>query len=136
MIVGVCRITLLVPGSHSLKERRMVLRRIKDRVRNTFNVAIAEVSEGDYKDSWQSAQLGFAVVANDKVFTQSVVQKVLGFVDGLGVAKLIDDEQDYIDYGSERVGEPLGTWEPDGPGERTGVAAAAHQDHDDDEDGA
>jgi len=114
----------------------MVLRRIKDRVRNTFNVAIAEVSEGDYKDSWQSAQLGFAVVANDKVFTQSVVQKVLGFVDGLGVAKLIDDEQDYIDYGSERVGEPLGTWEPDGPGERTGVAAAAHQDHDDDEDGA
>ena len=113
MIVGVCRVTLLVPESHSLKERRMVLRRIKDRVRNTFNVAIAEVGEGDFKDSWQSAQLGFAVVANDKVFTQSVVQKVLGFIDGLGVAKLVDDEQDYIDYGGERIGEALEHWEPD-----------------------
>jgi uncharacterized protein YlxP (DUF503 family) len=135
MIVGVCRITLLVPGSHSLKERRMVLRRIKDRVRNTFNVAIAEVSEGDFKDSWQSAQLGFAVVANDKVFTQSVVQKVLGFIDGLGVAKLVDDEQDYIDYGSERVGEPLGTWEPDGEGHPAAPGPPAGPP-DDDEDGA
>src|SRR4051812_22293177 len=107
MVVGICRITLLVPESHSLKERRMVLRRIKDRVHNKFNVAIAEVSEGDYKDSWQSAQLGFAVVSNDRGFTQSVVQKVLDFVDSLGMAKLTDDEQDYLVYGDERAGEPL-----------------------------
>lgn len=116
MVVGVCRITLLIAESHSLKERRMVLRRIKDRVRNKFNVAIAEVSEGDYRDSWQSAQIGFSVVANDKGFTQSVVQKVLDFVDSLGMAKLADDEQDYIVYGEERAGEPLDHWEPDAPG--------------------
>lgn len=113
MVVGVCRITLLIAESHSLKERRMVLRRIKDRVRNKFNVAIAEVSEGDYRDSWQSAQIGFAVVSNDKGFTQSVVQKVLDYVDSLGMAKLADDEQDYIVYGEERAGEPLDHWEPD-----------------------
>ena len=41
----------------------------------------AEVSEGEYKDSWQSAQLGFAVVSNEKGFTQSVVQKVLDYID-------------------------------------------------------
>jgi uncharacterized protein YlxP (DUF503 family) len=113
MVVGICRITLLVPESHSLKERRMVLRRIKDRVRNKFNVAIAEVSEGDYADSWQSAQLGFAVVSNEKGFTQAMVQKVLDFVDALGVAKLTDDEQDYIHYGDERAGESVSHWEPD-----------------------
>ena len=98
----------------------MVLRRIKDRVANKFNVAIAEVSEGEYKDSWQSAQIGFAVVANDKVFTQSMVQKILDFIDALGMAKLVDDEQDYIDYGGERVGGEMATWEPgesDEPGE-------------------
>ena len=43
MVVGVCRVTLMVPESHSLKEKRMVLRRIKDRVANKFNCAIAEV---------------------------------------------------------------------------------------------
>lgn len=112
MTVGVCRLTLLIPAAHSLKERRMVLRRIKDRVANKFNVAVAEVSEGEYKDSWQSAQLGFAVVSNDKVFSQAMVQKVLDFVDSLGMAKLVDDEQDYLDYGSERAGGEISTWEP------------------------
>ena len=91
----------------------MVLRRIKDRVRNKFNVAVAEVSAGEHKDSWQSAQIGFAVVANDKGFTQSVVQKVLDFVDSLGMAKLADDEQDYITYGEERAGESVDHWEPE-----------------------
>jgi uncharacterized protein YlxP (DUF503 family) len=113
MIVGICRITLLVSESHSLKERRMVLRRIKDRVRNKFNVAIAEVGEGEYADSWQSAQLGFAVVANELGFTQGVVQKVLGFVEALAVAKVVDDEQDYLNYGDERAGEAPSHWEPD-----------------------
>ncbi len=101
----------------------MVLRRIKDRVKNKFNVAIAEVSEGDYKDAWQSAQIGFAVVANQKVFTQSVVQKVLEYIDGLGMAKLMDDEQDYIDYGGERVGETPDHWEPE-PDEGAGGAGS------------
>ena len=113
MVVGICRITLLVAASHSLKERRMVLRRIKDRVRNKFNVAVAEVSEGEYRDSWQSAQLGFAVISNDRVFSQSMIQKVLDFVDQLGIAKLVDDEQDYVNYGSERAGEDMTHWEPD-----------------------
>jgi hypothetical protein len=129
MVVGICRITLIVPESHSLKERRMVLRRIKDRVRNKFNVAIAEVSEGEYKDAWQSAQIGFAVVANEKGFTQSVVQKVLDFVDSLGMAKLADDEQDYITYGEERAGEIVEHWEPDPDDDDDD-----HDEHDDERD--
>ena len=48
MIVGLCRLTLLVPESHSLKDKRMVLRSIKDRTRRKFNVAIAEVGGGRY----------------------------------------------------------------------------------------
>ena len=111
MIVGVCRVTLMVPESHSLKEKRMVLRRIKDRVRNKFNVAIAEVGS---QDAWQTAQLGFAVVSNEKGFTQSVVQKVLAYIEELAVAKVTDDEQDYVTYGEgmETVGS-YAHWEPD-----------------------
>jgi uncharacterized protein YlxP (DUF503 family) len=109
MVVGVCRVTLMVSESHSLKEKRMVLRRIKDRVSNKFNCAIAEVGD---QDEWQSAELGFSVVSNEYGFTQSMVQKILQFIEDLAVAKIIDDEQDYITYGDEVGGEPS-HWEPE-----------------------
>lgn len=116
MVVGVCRISLLIEESQSLKDKRSVLRRIKDRVNQKFNCAIAEVGD---PDTWQSAQLGFAVVSNERGFTQSMVQKILNFIDELAVAKLIDDEQDYIEYGEENMeGSSSGDyphWEPEEP---------------------
>ena len=116
MVVGVCRLSLMVEGSQSLKDKRAVLRKIKDRVLQKFNCAIAEVGD---QDAWQAAQLGFAVVSNDRGFTQSMVQKILTFIDELSIAKLADDEQDYIDYGDGAVeGGSLGDyphWEPDEP---------------------
>jgi uncharacterized protein YlxP (DUF503 family) len=112
MIVGVCRITLLIDASHSLKEKRMVLRRIKDRVRQKFNCAIAEVGD---QDAWQSAQLGFSVVSNETGHAQAMVQKVLAFVEALAVAKVADDEQDYVNYGDELIASgEVAHWEPPG----------------------
>jgi uncharacterized protein len=108
MVVGVCRVTLMVPESHSLKEKRMVLRRIKDRVQNKFNVAIAEVGD---QDNWQSAELGFAVVSNELGFTQAMVQKILAFIDEL--AKVTNDEQDYLNYGDEEFDVSESHWEPE-----------------------
>src|SRR5215831_7713058 len=107
MVVGVCRVTLMVPESHSLKEKRMVLRRIKDRVANKFNCAIAEVGD---QDDWQNAQLGFAVVSNEHGFTQSMVQKILGFIEELAVAKIVDDEQDFVQYGDEDIAGGVKHW--------------------------
>ena len=102
----------MLPESHSLKEKRMVLRRIKDRVANKFNCAIAEVGD---QDEWQSAQLGYAVVSNEHGFTQAMVQKVLQFIEDLAVAKITDDEQDYINYGDEDLDATgnVAHWEPD-----------------------
>ncbi|HZS39011.1 MAG TPA: DUF503 domain-containing protein [Polyangia bacterium] len=113
MVVGVCRVTLMISESHSLKEKRMVLRRIKDRVANKFNCAIAEVGDAD---NWQSAELGFAVVSNEQGFTQAMVQKILQFIEHLAVAKITDDEQDYINYGDDEPFESEGGykhWEPE-----------------------
>src|SRR5205823_10565924 len=111
MIVGVCRVTVMVGESHSLKEKRMVLRRIKDRVRQKFNVAIAEVGD---QDLWQSAQLGFAVVSNERGYTEGLVQKVLAFIEALAVAKIADDEQDYVVYGDELDSSGgYSQWEPE-----------------------
>ena len=112
MVVGVCRVTLMIGESHSLKEKRMVLRRIKDRVANKFNCAIAEVGD---QDDWQSAQLGFAVVSNEHGFTQAMVQKILQFIEDLAVAKIVDDEQDFVSYGDEDLDATgnVAHWEPD-----------------------
>jgi len=112
MIVGVCRLTLLAPESQSLKDKRMVLRSIKDRTRLKFNVAIAEVGN---QDDWQEAVLGFAVVANDKRFVQEMLAKIVNFIDGLAIAKIVDEEKDIIQYGE---GEALNQdewnhWEPE-----------------------
>ena len=109
MVVGVCLVSLMIEESQSLKDRRSVLRRIKDRVAQKYNCAIAEV--GDL-DEWQSAELGFSVVSNEYGFTQSMVQKILTFIEDLAVAKVIDDEQDFITYGDEVGGEPS-HWEPE-----------------------
>ena len=98
MVVGVCRITLMVEASQSLKEKRMVLRRLKDRVQNKFNCAIAEVGD---QDLWQSAQIGFAVVSNEYNFTQQVVGKICDFIEELAIAKVVDEERDFIHYGDE-----------------------------------
>jgi uncharacterized protein len=111
MVVGVCRVTLMVPESHSLKEKRMVLRRIKDRTRLKFNVAIAEVGD---QDNWQSAMIGYAVVANERGFVESMVEKILNFIEALAVAKIIDDEKDFVTYGDEMTsGDDWNHWEPE-----------------------
>ena len=115
MVVGICRLTLMVPESHSLKEKRMVLRKIKDRVHQKFNAAIAEVGG---EDAWQQAVLGFAVVANEKAFVESMVDKIVDFIEGLAVAKMIDDEKEILVYGDEGLPGEEGWqhWEPEQPG--------------------
>jgi uncharacterized protein YlxP (DUF503 family) len=111
MVVGVCRLTLMVGESHSLKEKRMVLRSIKDKTRLKFNVAIAEVAD---QDAWQQAVIGFAVVANEKRFVQEMVEKVIGYIESLAIAKIVDDEKDILQYGDgEIVGEDFKHWEPE-----------------------
>jgi uncharacterized protein YlxP (DUF503 family) len=113
MVVGVCRLTLMVSESHSLKEKRMVLRRIKDRTRLKFNVAIAEVGD---QDAWQSTQIGYAVVANERGFVEEMVAKIEKFIEDLGAAKIIDDEKDFVTYGEgEMSSEGWQHWEPDEP---------------------
>ncbi len=77
MTVGIARLTFFIPDSHSLKEKRMVLRRVKDRVRQKFNVAVAEVEENDV---WQRAVVGLALVGNDRRFVETALDEVVRFV--------------------------------------------------------
>lgn len=77
MFVGVMRLGFHVPGARSLKDKRMVVRSFRDKVRARFDVSIAEV---DHQDLHQRATFGVAVVSGDA----RVCDEVLGAVASLG----------------------------------------------------
>jgi uncharacterized protein YlxP (DUF503 family) len=87
MIVGVCTIDLRIPGNDSLKGKRSVVRKIKERVKNHFNVSIAEV---EYLDLLQRVGLGVAFVSNDAGHVHSTLSKVVDFIDHQYLAEIIE----------------------------------------------
>lgn len=78
MIVGALRMVLQIPESHSLKDKRQVVRSLLSRARNDFAVAAAEV--GDV-ERWQIAELGFAYVSESGAHAGEVLDKVARFVE-------------------------------------------------------
>lgn len=87
MFIGLLQIELFIPDSDSLKAKRFVLSSIKDRIKNKFNVSIAEVENND---KWQRATLGVAMVANEKNFVDQALNKVLNFIDDYNQVEIID----------------------------------------------
>ena len=87
MVVGICTIVLQLAENHDLKGKRQVLKSVKDRVRDRFNVSIAEV---DDLDLWQRATLGVACVSKDRVVVERTLAHVERFVEGLHLASVED----------------------------------------------
>jgi uncharacterized protein YlxP (DUF503 family) len=98
MVVGVCRITLALPGNDSLKGKRSVVRGILERARNRFHVAAAEVADMDVH---RRAVLGFAVVSNESAHAQSIIDKLVSFVDGASEALVVDRATELLHLGEE-----------------------------------
>ena len=93
MFVGVLQVELLLRGSHSLKDRRRVVRSLKDRARHRFNVSVAEV--GDL-DLWQRATLGVALVGNERAFVEKSLGEALRLFRASPDAELIDHQIDIL----------------------------------------
>jgi len=90
MNVGVCKIRLRLPENLSLKGKRQVLKSIINRVKNKFNVSVAEVDDNDL---WQLATLGICYVSNDKRHTNEVLSKVVdSIVNGRFEVEILDYE--------------------------------------------
>jgi uncharacterized protein YlxP (DUF503 family) len=83
-VIGVLTLEIHVEDSHSLKDKRHVVKSLKDRLRDRFNVAVAEI---DGLDSWQRSVVAAVTVANDKVRAEQVLNAAEGFcADTLGGA--------------------------------------------------
>ena len=86
MIVGLCTVELLIPESHSLKEKRQVLQSLKTRLRDKFNVSVAEVGE---QDLWQKAILGLASVANESAHVNQVLDQAVNLIQAVPTIQLL-----------------------------------------------
>ena len=93
MVVGICGISLLIHDAQSLKGKRQVIKSLQEKVRNRFNVSMAEVGDNDL---WQRAELAVAAVGNDRAFINSVIDKVVNFIENLHVAEIIDHRIEII----------------------------------------
>lgn len=95
MVVGVLRITLHIADSRSLKEKRSAVRKIKNRVRNEFNVSISECAE---QDVWQTAVLGVCQVGSEHAYVEGGLQAVANFIERLHVAELGETQVEIVHY--------------------------------------
>ena len=78
MVIGVCEISLHLPECHTLKEKRQIVKSIIARVRNQFEVAIAEVEDNDL---WQVATLGVSCVSNSHQHAEDALEHVRRYIE-------------------------------------------------------
>ncbi|HEY6194798.1 MAG TPA: DUF503 domain-containing protein [Candidatus Eisenbacteria bacterium] len=87
MVVGIVRFELHLPGAQSLKDKRQVVRSIKERIRERVRASVAEV---EYQDLWQRAAIGFAVVAADGAHVHELLNSARHIVEGYLQAQVLD----------------------------------------------
>jgi hypothetical protein len=71
MPIGLLTLEIHIPDAHSLKDKRQVLRSLKDRLRGRFNVAVAEM---DHQDVWQRAVVGVVTLANEEQYVREQLE--------------------------------------------------------------
>lgn len=85
--VGILKVYFMILSAQSLKEKRMVVRSLKDRLMSTFNVSVAEIGEND---KWQVGELGLATVGNDSKYVLSALEEVKRFIGGNPSIRVLD----------------------------------------------
>ena len=74
MVIGLLTLEIYIPYSHSLKEKRKTLNRIKDRLKKKFNIAFAEL---EYLNKWQRSKIGVVTINTQKRMIEKIFQKII-----------------------------------------------------------
>ena len=93
MPVGLLTLELHIPDAQSLKDKRQVLRSLKDKLRREFNVAVAEL---DHQEAWQRSVVGVVTLSNEEKHVKEVLQKVLDEADSILGSILINQAFEII----------------------------------------
>ena len=91
--VGLCILSLHLPAVGSLKQKRQILRSLKDRLRGQFNVSVAEI---DHQDLWQRATLGIVGIASARVPLEQMFQSIQGEVERRLPGELLDCHVEFL----------------------------------------
>ncbi len=94
MKVGCCSIKFFLHGNRSLKEKRRVIRAIKDRLKNKFNISIAEIGD---QDVWQNLHLGIVAVGSDKKYLDGLMNQVVSAIDNMHLAEMTNCQFKVLD---------------------------------------
>lgn len=92
MVVAVLKVALFIPQANSLKDKRRVIKSVKDRLRNGFNVSIAEIGDQDIR---RSAKLGVAVISEDSSYANGVLSRIQDIMGSLKDAVLTHCELEW-----------------------------------------
>ncbi len=96
MIVGIIRLRVRLPGNHSLKGKRRVVKSLIGQVRSRFNVAVSEIA---LNDVWQKAEIGISTIGNSQPIINSVLDKILEFIERTCLVEIIDTDIEIIHMG-------------------------------------
>lgn len=94
MIVGAAVVELHVHGSQSLKQKRGVVRSIVQRLRNRFNVSVAEIGG---QGTWQMAVLGVVSTGSDRKYVRGQLEKALAYVEELHLAEVTGSDVELLE---------------------------------------
>lgn len=103
MIVGAAIVEIRIHGARSLKSKRGVVRSISQRVRNRFNLSVAEVGG---QDTWQRAELGLCAAGSDRTRVRALIESALAFIEELHLAEVVGSDIEILDLPQEE-----GDWE-------------------------
>lgn len=91
-IIGSCNFDMYLPGCQSLKEKRMVLSSIKQKLRKDFNIAISEL---DYNDYWQRTLIGIATISNSQTAINEIFDRILSHLENNPSIEVINQERNF-----------------------------------------
>lgn len=86
-MIGYLELELNIPMVQSLKEKRSIIKSLKDKLKNKFNIAISEIGKNDI---WQSSVLGLVTISNETTYLEQTFSKIIDFVDeffGIEISK-------------------------------------------------
>ncbi len=86
---------LFLPATHSLKEKRQILRKLMEKTFQRFKVPVAEVG---HQDLWQRASIGFALVGSDRTLLASLMDQMVLSIEEMDVAQVTDHSKDIVDF--------------------------------------
>ncbi|GLI33880.1 DUF503 domain-containing protein [Desulforhabdus amnigena] len=96
MTVGIARVTFRLHGNQSLKEKRKVVKSLIEKSRHRFNVSVAEVAD---QDVHQRTTIGVAVIGSDGRVINSLLDRIIDFMDSLSLADMVEREFELIALG-------------------------------------